>query len=592
MKNTPSPRAPRILLSGVFGPFGVDDEYGRKENIMELFHNQVTKGQGLASYRLGHRSAGLYFLAANVSADVTVLDFPSRKRFIQEIKKGYDIIGISFIAPNFIKAKEMARLCRELAPDAEILLGGHGAAIEGVEELIECDHVVKGEGIRWLRRHLGDDPDAPIVHPVLPASEAHSVYGVPIPGVTSNLLVPGVGCVNGCNFCATSHFFQKAYTPFLGSGKEIYDLCCEIADERGTDIFFVMDENFLKNKTRALDLIDEMERHGRYFSFYLFSSAETIQSIGIENMVRLGVVFVWVGFESSRAQGNYEKNKGVRGPELVRQLRDAGISVLASGILCLEEHTPDNISEDIDFMIGLEADLVQFMLYSRLPVTALYKRHKQKGLIREDLPFEEWHGQKMLNWRHPAFPGDSAERWLNRAFAKEYERNASSIYRNVETVYRGYRSLVDRSELSDNLKARKRQFEQRVQEYRIMLEVVRTNTASKMERRKAIALQEEITRTFGPLPLSSRLFSYGARAAAAYWKLRVKLKGDMTQPKTIYTRYPATEKAAIATVSITPLRCGQPVESRLPQHAAAQALLSGEPSLLAPRAAPPLRTAP
>ena len=36
------PRRCRILLTGVFGPFGVDDAYGRKENIMELFHYQVT----------------------------------------------------------------------------------------------------------------------------------------------------------------------------------------------------------------------------------------------------------------------------------------------------------------------------------------------------------------------------------------------------------------------------------------------------------------------------------------------------------------------------------------------------------------------
>ena len=63
----------RILLTGVFGPFGVDDAYGRKENIMELFHNQVTKAQGLASFRFHHRSFGLYFIAANLDADVTVL---------------------------------------------------------------------------------------------------------------------------------------------------------------------------------------------------------------------------------------------------------------------------------------------------------------------------------------------------------------------------------------------------------------------------------------------------------------------------------------------------------------------------------------
>ena len=58
-----SPSNKRILLSGVFGPFGVDDDYGRRENVMELFHNQVTKAQGIASFRHHHRSFGLYFLS-------------------------------------------------------------------------------------------------------------------------------------------------------------------------------------------------------------------------------------------------------------------------------------------------------------------------------------------------------------------------------------------------------------------------------------------------------------------------------------------------------------------------------------------------
>jgi hypothetical protein len=123
---TPTANRPRrILLCGVFGPYGVDDAFGRKENVMELFHNQVTKAQGLASLRLHHRTFGLYFMAANVDADVTVLDFPSRRRFVREIRKGYDLVGISFITPNFSKAREMCRLIREETPNTEIALGGH-----------------------------------------------------------------------------------------------------------------------------------------------------------------------------------------------------------------------------------------------------------------------------------------------------------------------------------------------------------------------------------------------------------------------------------------------------------------------------------
>ena len=47
----------RVLLTGVFGPYAQDDEYGsRAINPMELYHNQVTRVQGPFSLRMFHRS--------------------------------------------------------------------------------------------------------------------------------------------------------------------------------------------------------------------------------------------------------------------------------------------------------------------------------------------------------------------------------------------------------------------------------------------------------------------------------------------------------------------------------------------------------
>jgi radical SAM superfamily enzyme YgiQ (UPF0313 family) len=361
----------KILLTGVFGPYGVDDEFGRKENVMELFHNQVTKAQGIGSFRFHHRSFGLYFLAANIDADVTVLDFPSRQRFIREIKKGYDIVGISFITPNFIKAREMVRLVRRHAPRAKIVLGGHGTAIEGIEKLIDCDEVARGEGVRWLRTYLGQDPEAPVFHPTLRSAQYMKIFGVPLLNKSASLLVPGLGCVNGCKFCSTSHFFGRTYTPYLATGKELFQTVCRIADERKSNDFFVMDENFLKDRTRAMEFLAEMEAHQRFFDFSIFSSAETVQAYGVENLARLGVKFLWMGVECQNQAENFEKNRGLDPKALIRDLRDHGISVLASGILCMEHHTPDNIQIDIDHMVGLESDLVQFMLLIPLPVTEL-----------------------------------------------------------------------------------------------------------------------------------------------------------------------------------------------------------------------------
>jgi radical SAM superfamily enzyme YgiQ (UPF0313 family) len=525
----------KILLCGVFGPFGVDDAWGRKENIMELFHNQVTKAQGVASFRYHHRSFGLYFIAENVDADVTVLDFPSRRRFAKEVAKGYDIVGISFIAPNFVKAKEMARITRLQSPNSVIVLGGHGAAIEGVDELIECDHVVRGEGIAWFRRFLHQDPEAPFAHPTLPALERQQIMGVPVPEPPPALLVPGVGCVNGCNFCSTSHFFNKSYTPFLKTGKEIFDTCVRMSSELGTEEFFVMDENFLKHRDRALELLGEMERNKRFFTFQVFSSAEAIRAFGVDNMVRLGVMFVWIGVESGSAKGNFEKNRGVDAAKLIKELQARGIIVLASGILCQEHHTQDNIQEDIDFLVGLEADFVQFMLLTPLPVTSLYKSQAQRGLLRRDLPFEEWHGQKHLSYVNSAFPDDTAEKWVRAAFEQDYAANSSSMYRVVNTTFNGYRWLVG-TERDVCLEARMGQLERRLRVWSYMLPALMRVPANALEKRRVERLDREIGEVL-PGTTVGRVFRVATPALALAWRLRLRLFGDMIQPRTIVTQY-------------------------------------------------------
>ncbi len=532
-------RRPRILLSGVFGPFGVDDAWGRKENVMELFHNQVTREQELASFRFHHRSFGLYFLAQNVDAEVTVLDFPSKRRFEQELKKGdYDVVGISFITPNFKKAQEMARLVRLHRPKAQIVLGGHGAAIPNVDKLIECDHVVRGEGIRWLRAYLGQDPNAPLRHPILPSTERQSIFGLSLPGVAASLLVPGVGCVNGCRFCATTHFFDKAYTSYVSTGAELFDLACRITDARGTNSFFVMDENFLKSQQRAQDLLDLCQERRRFFNFEVFSSAETVAAFGIENLVRLGVNFLWVGVESSSEQGNYVKNRGIDAKAMIRELRDHGISVLASGILCQEHHTPDNMQVDIDFMVDLQADFVQFMLLTGLPVTGLYREFEERGVLRDDLPWEEWHGQKHLAYRHPHFPGNEAEKWLREAFRRDYRVNSSSIYRVTETALRGYRTLLAKNYQDPCWQERLQERRQRVLEYSMILPTIARNAVNAAERERVQRLTAEIRAVLPEaFTAKSRALATGAQVLASLWKWRVKLLGDMIQPSTIVTRY-------------------------------------------------------
>lgn len=533
----------RILLTSVFGPYGVDDKYGRKENIMELFHNQVTKAQGVASFRYHHPSIGLHFLAANIDADVTVLDFPSKKRFAQELKNGYDLVGISFITPNFVKAREMALMIRTLSPNTEIVLGGHGAAIEGVEDLIDCDYVVKGEGIGWMREHLGQDSETPVFHPALWSTTYQRIMGTPLNRPTTAVIVPGLGCVNGCSFCSTTHFFGKEYASYIETGKELFETVQRISDTLGANEFFIMDENFLKNPQRVEEFMLEMERHNRFFQFRsIFSSCETIIDFGIDNLVRLGVTAVWVGFESRSQQEVFAKNAGVDAKKLVNDLKSRGISVLGSGILFLEHHTPDTIQADIDFLIDLEPDMLQFMQLTPLPVTGLYQDLQKRGLLKEDLPFEEWHGQKELAFQHPSFGPGEPEEWLNRAFSQDYHKNSSSILRLAKTALRGYEYLAGIDNRDACLEARMEQLRTIVKRQSLVLPAIRRNAVNAKEKRRAEEAILKTTELVGSFTLKEKIQSLLVMFFAALWKLRVSIKGDVIQPKTIRTHYPARER--------------------------------------------------
>jgi hypothetical protein len=107
-----------VLLTSVFGPYAQDDRYGsRTINPMELHHNQTTRVQGPFSLRMFHRSWGLLFIQATITAPCTCLDFPTMERFVEEIRgHHYDIVGISSIISNIGKVQKMCELIRKHLP--------------------------------------------------------------------------------------------------------------------------------------------------------------------------------------------------------------------------------------------------------------------------------------------------------------------------------------------------------------------------------------------------------------------------------------------------------------------------------------------
>jgi radical SAM superfamily enzyme YgiQ (UPF0313 family) len=441
--NHPKGSRAHVLLTSVFGPYAQDDEFGsRRINPMELYHNQVTRAQGAFSLRMFHRSWGIMMIQSNISAPCTLLDFPTRERFAQELRAhSYDVVGISSIIVNVKKVAAMCRMVRELSPQSQIVIGGHVSAIPGIENMVDADHFVKGEGIAWMRRYLGEPEDAPIHHPAIVSGLETRIMGVRLPdrkGATAATIIPSVGCPMGCNFCTTSSFFggKGKYTNFFETGDELFAVMEQMERSLGVQTFFVMDENFLLHKDRAMQLLRRMKRAAKSWGLAVFSSANAIRKYTPRELVELGVSWIWLGLESPRSR--YSKLSGTDSRSLTRELREHGIRMQGSTIIGLEHHTRENIRDEIEHAVSHGTDFHQFMLYTPVPGTPLYREMREQGRMLDEIEYADIHGQDKFNFHHAALSREDSKHFLDWAFWRDFEANGPSLYRMCRTMLSGW----------------------------------------------------------------------------------------------------------------------------------------------------------
>ena len=313
-----------------------------------------------------------------------MLDFPTLDRFIEEIRTHqYDVIGISSIIPNIYKVKKMCELIRQYQPNAKIVIGGHIANVPDLGERIDADHIVRGEGVRWFRRFLGEDENRPLRHPMITSGFGTRNVGRHAQGQAAATWPPRSSRRSAARWAATSapprpcSAARASRSTSTRPATNCSTSCASSNASMGVRSFFMMDENFLFHRKRALRLLELMEEHDKSWSLYVFSSANVLRSYTIDQLIRLGISWVWMGIEGRNSQ--YTKLDGIDTFELVRELQSNGIRVLGSTIIGLENHTPENIDEAIDYAARHDTDFHQFMLYTPIPGTPLHAELTAKG---------------------------------------------------------------------------------------------------------------------------------------------------------------------------------------------------------------------
>jgi len=530
-------RQPRLLLTGAFKPFAIDNIYSRKESIPELFHNQITHFQGIYSPRIHYPTYGLHLIGANVPADVTVLDFPTWPRFIAEIKKGYDYVGIGSIIPNFYKVKRMTEAIREHAPQSKIIIGGFVAMLPDLEKTVEVDHVCIGEGIRFVRELLGFSPDFDFVHPDV-GNRTLQVLGIPTNSYLP-CLVTALGCNRGCDFCSTTHFFGQKHHILLDTGEDVFKEMVRLERRYHTVAMgLVGDDNFTAHVKRAKSLRDLMVRHEKPYSYGTFGSADALLRFDPKEIAEMGVDTLWIGRESKFQ--TYAKNAGADMKTLVDELGRWGVRVILSSILLLDCHTPENIREEIDDHIAARPAFSQFAHLSPVPGTPLYERLSRENRMLEGIPYEECHAFKQPWFFHPRFSLHQAEQIQRGAYLKEFYELGPGLARLIHTTLRGYLSF--RGSGSAPLEKRARLIEKRMWFYKSVLYDMELLAPDEKLRAVIRDIRKDVELMVGRLTAFEKSVALAAFPMGTARKGANALFSDVIQPRTTYHHYPADWK--------------------------------------------------
>ncbi|HUU01644.1 MAG TPA: hypothetical protein VM425_09405 [Myxococcota bacterium] len=512
----------KLLLSSVCQPFG--EKYGDGFGVSYEGSHQLMWAQGIFRPRTTTTQWGIDFIAANLKIPTTTMHYPTMKRFIAEIEKGYDYIGIAFVSPTLHKMIPMVQAIRDHAPSSKIILGGYGTSL-GDELTPYADYICRGEGVAFMRKLLGEPVDEPIVQPVV--TQKQTLFSMPMLGRVGYVFA-GLGCPNGCDFCATSHYFKRKHIRFLPDGLSILHAIQRLRGIYPEMVdFWINDEDFLLNKARGKGFLEAIRQSDLPpLSLSIFSSVKALSQFSAGELVEMGIDWVWVGYEGKRA--GYSKMQGRPYRELFADLHQHGITVLSSMIIGFDYQTADIIQEEFDELMSLRPSMCQFIIYGAPHGTPSYARLEAEGrLLPEAYRDHSKQDGFSLAFKHPHIGPEEMSSIQRCLYRDEFERLGPSVFRVVDDMLAGYVNLSDHP--SERVRAKARKYGDSAHRAMMLIppskKYVSSASANRLE-----GLMQRLAEKTGPMTQRERLMSKFVSAMQRYTSF--KLSHDIgQQPK-------------------------------------------------------------
>ena len=208
-------------------------------------------------------------------------------------------------------------------------------------------------------------------------------------GYTTTAIMTSRGCPFACDFCSRPVFGNEFRAR---STKNVADEIAEVVSLGYNRIWFA-DDCFTLNRTRLLEICDEIIKRGIRVNWECLSRVDTLDSEIADKMKQAGCVRMFFGIESGNNSILALMKKQITTKQAyaaVQLCNKKGIKAGAFFIIGYPGENEQTILETVRFASSLPLDYLSFTLPYPIPGTPLFER------LKGELFLEEWEEPKNI----------------------------------------------------------------------------------------------------------------------------------------------------------------------------------------------------
>ncbi len=435
-----------LKLHFIIPPMSLEQRYGKFKDMGTLYPPLGLAAVAAIAELKGH--------------NVKVTDGEALEYTLEDIKRELkefnpDFVGMPTFATNIDICHTIAKLVKEINPDAKVMLGGahtsifvqHALSPEYVDfgiqseaEIVFDDFLnalddgkdfneVKGLAYKDehgeihinLKQKLFPDLNQfplPARH-LFPMEKYHSAAN--LRGKRTLNIMTSRGCPYRCTYCSSPQIFGQSFR-YLSTENVIKEIQ-ELVSKYGADSLQFYDETFTVDRKRVIELCDAMIQEGlNKIQWSCFTRVNIVDRELLQKMKDAGCYLILFGIESAvpRLVDIVKKDITLdQARKAFKMCREIGIQTWGLFILGLPSETEEDSWTTINFAIELDPDYVQFTAFMPWPGTAIYDIAKEKGvIINEDLR--------------------DYTAWDKVVYKPTPDRDPEEVFRTIKKAYRAF----------------------------------------------------------------------------------------------------------------------------------------------------------